>query len=97
VGNKIIQFIMLSYFYITRTKNRNVQNNKKFPFRLRLRIRWREVGLPLRSAVGGRLTVELMEFIINVLRLHLSIDCKKVLRRVKVWDYLLIMEKVAEA
>jgi hypothetical protein len=41
-------------------------------------------GLPLKSAVGERLTVELMECIVNVLRLHLSIDCKKVLRHVKV-------------
>jgi len=38
-----------------------------------------------------------MECIVNVLRLHLSIDCKKVLRRVKVREYQLIMEKVIEA
>jgi len=88
---------MHSYFYITRTKNRNIENYKKFPSRLHYRTRWREVGLPLKSAVGERLTVELMECIVNVLRLHLSIDCKKALRRVKVREYRLIREKVVEA
>jgi hypothetical protein len=37
-----------------------------------------------------------MEYIINILRLHLSIDCKKVLRRVKVQEYQLIMERVVK-
>jgi len=46
---KLFQFIMHSYFYITRTKNRNVQNNKKFPSRLRYRTRLREMGAAIKE------------------------------------------------
>jgi hypothetical protein len=57
-------------------------------------VKWE---MPLKSAVGERLTVELMECIVNILRLQLSIDCKKVLRLVKVREYQPIMEKVVKA
>ena len=43
-------------------------------------------GLPFKGAVSKRFRAELMECIINILRLHLSIDCKKVLRRTKVQE-----------
>lgn len=46
---KLIQFIMHSYFCITRTKNRNIQNNKKFPSRLRYRTRLREIGAAIKE------------------------------------------------
>lgn len=40
---------MHSYFYITRTKNRNIQNNKKFPSRLRYRTCLRELGAVIKE------------------------------------------------